>query len=119
MPHFCKQQIKAAKKPHRCTWCGELIKKGEPYEKQVGTHDGDFYTNKIHPECVEGMNDVDWRDYDYEFEPCSHLRGTSKHIDTLDEDGRKQMSDGNEAASRAIKAYKQEQNNGGHTPTNR
>lgn len=40
-----------AKKTHRCTSCGELIKPGTRYMRWV-SFDDSAVTNKMHPECL-------------------------------------------------------------------
>lgn len=39
------------RKAARCVWCNEVIEVGTPYTRQVGVYEGDFFTQKFHPEC--------------------------------------------------------------------
>lgn len=40
-----------AKKPHRCSWCGQKISPGEYYHYSVAKKNGKFFTWKEHPNC--------------------------------------------------------------------
>jgi hypothetical protein len=60
-----------ARKPHVCTWCGEVIKKGEKYRKSVFVDAGNFYPLKLHPECSFAM-DRSYRFYGCDFEYYEH-----------------------------------------------
>ena len=42
-----------ARKPHRCTSCGEVIIIGEKYLRWRCYDSGDAGTGKMHPECYE------------------------------------------------------------------
>ncbi len=44
---------KKARKEHQCKCCKSKILIGEPYEKQVGVYEGDFYSNKLCPICSQ------------------------------------------------------------------
>lgn len=44
-----------AAKPHRCTYCGESITKGDKYQHQKGNYDGRWFESKMHPECFDDM----------------------------------------------------------------
>lgn len=44
----CRQQ-------HLCSWCGELIQKGEKAHYQTGIFDGEFYSSRTHIECEEAI----------------------------------------------------------------
>ena len=48
-------QNRTARKPHRCTYCGEDIGQGDEYVFQKGNHDGRWFESKMHPECFEDM----------------------------------------------------------------
>ena len=45
-----------ARKPHRCTNCGESIDRGSVY-KRWASFDGRPFTNKMHPECLASLQD--------------------------------------------------------------
>lgn len=51
MSFYSSRTVKAVQKNHRCDWCGEHILKGESAIYHVGTHDGDFFSGHMHPEC--------------------------------------------------------------------
>ena len=44
-------QQRKARKPHRCSYCGEGIANGESYTFQKGNWDGAWFESKMHPEC--------------------------------------------------------------------
>lgn len=44
-------KTRKAAKPHRCTYCGEPINKGDAYTHQSGVHDNEWFESKMHPEC--------------------------------------------------------------------
>ena len=46
-----------ARKTHRCTWCGELIDKGESYTHERSVYDGYMQSQHWHPECLSAMRD--------------------------------------------------------------
>jgi hypothetical protein len=48
-------ETRKARRPHRCTYCGEAIPVGTQYEHQTGVYDGRWFTNKMHSECFEDM----------------------------------------------------------------
>lgn len=52
--HLTSKQPKA-RKDHHCTWCGELIKKGDIYNYSSGVFDGHFTTSHLHDECLKAM----------------------------------------------------------------
>lgn len=77
---FCAPPVKvrAARKPHRCTWCGEVIEVGQPYERWMSVDDF-MQTNKAHPECVIAMNRLAKEEGGTtEFEPGSFKRGSTE-----------------------------------------
>lgn len=61
---------RVARKPHRCTYCGEGIAKGDHYQFQKGNYDGSWFESKMHPECFEDMCDAG----DGEYMPYSNER---------------------------------------------
>ena len=52
MAFITEEKNVIARKPHRCTWCGEPIAKGESYWKWKSVN-GAWFTSKMHPECRE------------------------------------------------------------------
>lgn len=51
MSFYRNQQIKAVRKQRQCTWCGEMILKGEPANYYATTYEGEFQDGYLHPEC--------------------------------------------------------------------
>ena len=41
-----------ARKEHKCSYCGEIIKKGETYDLTTCVFDGDIYDWKAHLDCI-------------------------------------------------------------------
>lgn len=56
-------EVRTARKPHRCIWCGQPISAGEQYRYQRLIFDGEPNSNHWHPECFDA---VDWSSGDYE-----------------------------------------------------
>ena len=63
-------EIRKARKPHRCTYCGEAINAGDTYAYQTGNWDGRWFESKMHDECFEEMCD----EGDGEYTPYSNDR---------------------------------------------
>jgi predicted RNA-binding Zn-ribbon protein involved in translation (DUF1610 family) len=78
---FCGPETRpTARKPHRCTSCGETIETGETYVKWASFDDGSAFTNKMHPECLKAHDD-DAKIYGegtWEYSPYSHERGSAE-----------------------------------------
>ena len=49
------RDIKAARKDHRCDWCGETIAAGSAYHYQTGIYCGSRQATKYHPECYDAL----------------------------------------------------------------
>lgn len=47
------REVKAARKAHRCIWCGELINVGDPYLYERSIFDGRPQNHHWHGECSE------------------------------------------------------------------
>ncbi len=62
---YCTPIVKvaAARKAHRCTWCGQDIEAGQPYERWASYDDAAFQ-NKMHPECAEACGDKYYLPFD-------------------------------------------------------
>lgn len=54
----------AARKEHKCVWCGEKILKGEKHTKRAYVMEGEFVHDRLHSECYVAMCDgtLDWLD---------------------------------------------------------
>ncbi len=55
MAFVTSRSFPLANKPHRCTWCGEQIPKGERYWKWKSVEDS-WSTSKMHDECLVALN---------------------------------------------------------------
>jgi hypothetical protein len=89
------EEVKAARKPHECSWCGERIEKGMPYKRYRYFDGGDAGTVKLHPECeaasaelIAEFNEAIefrpgdyprgcWCDFDKECERCNERKKQS------------------------------------------
>ena len=76
MFHTPPETLKA-RKPHRCTSCGEMIAPGESYARWASFDDAAF-TNKMHPECLEAHEEEARAHGDgsggWEYSPCGTPR---------------------------------------------
>lgn len=53
-----------ARKPHRCTWCGEEIAPSTNYWRWYSVNeDGCGSTSKMHDECFDAVKQDDEREY--------------------------------------------------------
>jgi predicted RNA-binding Zn-ribbon protein involved in translation (DUF1610 family) len=71
-----------ARKPHRCSSCGETIAAGETYKRWRCYDGGDAGTNKMHPECLE-MHQEDARQFsecEWTFEQYGHERPKTHNV---------------------------------------
>ncbi len=53
-----ERTVKAARKAHRCIWCGEPIVIGAPYTYERSIFEGDPQSHHWHPECLDAMREV-------------------------------------------------------------
>jgi hypothetical protein len=67
---FNPSKNRVARRPHRCTYCGEDIGQGDTYVFQKGNYDGRWFESKMHPECFEDMCE----NGDGEYTPYSNER---------------------------------------------
>ena len=51
MPDILNQKERKARKPHYCSYCGEIIKKGETYDWCKLVQEGTMYEWKSHKDC--------------------------------------------------------------------
>lgn len=49
-------EMRKARKPHRCIWCGEAIAVGDSYEYERSIFDGKPQSHHWHPECLKAMH---------------------------------------------------------------
>ena len=50
--------VKAARKAHKCIWCGEQIEVGQSYTYERSVFEGDPQSHHWHPECLGAMRKV-------------------------------------------------------------
>lgn len=53
--NLISSEVRKARKPHRCIWCGEAISPGETYRHERSTFDGEFQAQDWHPECDDAF----------------------------------------------------------------
>jgi predicted RNA-binding Zn-ribbon protein involved in translation (DUF1610 family) len=74
---YCTEvETLTARKPHRCTSCGEIINAGEQYLRWRSYDCGEAFTSKMHPEC-RAMHDDDAQhlgEGEWEYSAYSHDR---------------------------------------------
>lgn len=46
-----------AAKQHKCSLCGGIIKQGEKYLYRAAKYDGEFFTEHLHFDCAEVINE--------------------------------------------------------------
>jgi hypothetical protein len=51
-------ETRVARKARRCTWCGQMINKGERYSHQRVKVDDDPSVNDLHPECSDALDEA-------------------------------------------------------------
>jgi predicted nucleic acid-binding Zn-ribbon protein len=54
------ETIKSARKPHRCSWCGERIEAGSSYFRWRCYDGGDASTCRMHGECKAACESDEW-----------------------------------------------------------
>ena len=52
-----RSATRAARKNHRCIWCGESIPVGLSHRYEVSKFDGDLQIHRWHSECSEAAQD--------------------------------------------------------------
>lgn len=76
---FISDSKPKARKRHRCIWCPGYIEKGEVHVVQTGKFDGDFQSNRYHPECLIAMQKAIAIDGDGGFMPHENQRGKQNY----------------------------------------
>jgi hypothetical protein len=56
--NLISSEVRKARKPHRCIWCGQPIVAGEKYRHERSTFNGDFQVQDWHPECDDAFAEV-------------------------------------------------------------
>jgi hypothetical protein len=68
-----------ARKEHRCIWCPEKILPKETYAVETCIFEGDFQSNKYHPECLKACKEMARKeDRDFDFSEHEFKRGTTE-----------------------------------------
>lgn len=71
----------ARRKIHRCSWCDERIVIGEIYKRYRSFDCRDVYTNKMHQECYDDMQDQTSENGGWiEFSPGDFKRPKKKEV---------------------------------------
>lgn len=69
MAEFINDTFHIARKEHRCTFCGDVIKKGERYRFMTYVDGGKVYTDKYHKNCAYAISvNMDFGDDEYRTE---------------------------------------------------
>lgn len=80
-------EVRKARKPHRCIWCGQAIVAGESYRHERSTYDGQFQVQDWHPECDgafaeeirhQGGGELEFEPYDNERPALQHTAEQTK-----------------------------------------
>jgi|GEM_PF-2402952 len=79
MRTFHSRVVRWARKPRTCTWCGDPVEIGQPYQSYRWADGRDAGTVVLHPECGDAMDSAGrtnphfsgWSDGDF-------LRGSTK-----------------------------------------
>jgi hypothetical protein len=84
-----KRDVKACRKKFRCLWCGETIGIGDSCTVVSQMFDGEFQSNRYHPECDDAVDETSkmvngW----FSFDPYNAERGKpeGKDSDMISED---------------------------------
>lgn len=71
MTTLLTHELRKARKPHRCIWCGHPIAIGDTYRYQTVVFECAVQSNKYHTDCFDS---IDWRDVDEGFMPYDNER---------------------------------------------
>lgn len=73
-------EVRKARKPHKCIWCGEQIAIGTKYRHERSTWEGDFHAQDWHPECDEAFTAElrESHEHELEFSPYENERPQSR-----------------------------------------
>jgi predicted RNA-binding Zn-ribbon protein involved in translation (DUF1610 family) len=74
------ETIKAAKKLHRCSWCGQRIEIGDSYKRWRCYDGGEAGTVKMHPECDEACAEELRKYGENEFMPYDNERPVADSV---------------------------------------
>ncbi len=74
MTNIAHEEIKAARRAHRCDWCNETIDEGQPYVRQRNKDGADVWTYRAHPECMHASGSLSSMELECEA-TVTHRRG--------------------------------------------
>lgn len=69
------QKTVNTRKQHKCIWCGETIEIGEQCVVDNLVFEGEFQSNRYHPECNDAASDYCHEWCDEGFDPYQNPRG--------------------------------------------
>jgi len=70
-----QQEVKAARRQHRCDWCETAINAGEPYTRQrYGGSDGPGVL-RWHPECIAALDRLTHYEQEHSLFYAPYTRG--------------------------------------------
>lgn len=72
-----------ARKEYSCIWCSEKILIGETHIKEVGEYEGDFQSNRWHPECHNAAQMYFEENGEDCFEAYENKRGSTEEKSNL------------------------------------
>jgi hypothetical protein len=78
MTTFHQRSVKRSRKTRTCTWCGEPIEIGHPYQSYRWADGTESGTVLLHPECGDAMDQACKRDPYLIWSHGDFLRGSTK-----------------------------------------
>lgn len=73
--NLISSEVRKARTPHRCIWCGQPIIAGETYRHERSTFCGEFQVQDWHPECDAAFAEIVHAEGgEAEFDPWSNDR---------------------------------------------
>ncbi len=79
MTTILKDREVKIRKAHGCTWCDEIIEKGETVPYRCYTHEDGIASEWWHPECMEAMKKVPAADIADGYIPGDYHRGSTEY----------------------------------------
>lgn len=77
MTTFHEQSVKRSRKRRQCTWCLEMIERGQPYESYRFADGGNVGLVVLHPECMVAQQEMaKIEKYGLEWSPGDFKRGS-------------------------------------------
>ena len=78
MTTFHQRSVKRSHRARQCTWCGDPVEIGHPYQSYRWADGGDAGTVVLHPECGDAMTEACKRDPDLIWSHGDFLRGSTE-----------------------------------------